>query len=922
MRDGRMFAAPSPKLQSEKLSHREAGASNQRSETGAFGVGSFPVSKNGNPDSIASTLRGLHSSELSRRMLQLQLQFGNRFVQRVAERAFPVPKPSEVEVSRLEESPIEENAEQSSEKSEEPRPTQATPELVRNALSSSVGERLPDSLQADLSRKFDHDLSQVTLHRDGEAARAVRSLGANAFARGRKIFLRDGAPATNSSDGQALLVHELAHVVQQTRGAAAPVFRPMDSEEYADRASRGHIQGNTTLDAGPPAPISIAADNGVSYEDDDAKVSVLSTEGEAADRSIDYKQEADAQRAATGVTDMATGKLDEKALAIENAVKAKEKSKPKLKKNAPKPASAALNSSPDLRNASAAEIQDQSRALAKAQMLSPDKNEQELLGRELENTQQAAETRAAADAAEQKAKASSLKQGIAQIRGQTKALEEGVVSSNELRNSTSSIVTGPTHLYGGSWNQMEPADFADTNILLTQATEALNEGNFAYAEVLLEEGGEQYSDLNKQFSGYQEGIQRGGERVIRGLEATKVVGQASAMVADIIAPELQLGRWYNTAQNVAEIASKGAYGIHVDPMELVGAAVGTGAAIHGAMPGEGPQVGGAQGGGAQEPTTAAPVNEAAPSEAPGAPSGVGPTEAPSSPTVQSNSPGGVAPAVAANGGVSGAPPSSAATPALRGMDIKTLGTPTGDVGALSDAEIETFGDAIEGNARSSTFVEMPGQNPKTGAGLQNIIEEIKSGPNPRNPAIQPPPYAENGVAQPPKPYGISFNLNHYVGDVARPRIADGLDVPIEGAIGGEYGPDIYPDSVIPPNVATTAQHPPATSLTTAAGNPVINEGGVNELGTSNAEVRYHSEELAWTNPANPNSGGPTLGPRYPGQGPGVQINTPKDRFGWLGDRTIDVAGGEGRYLSPDGSWKTIGQMTQPEIAAAHWPVDR
>jgi hypothetical protein len=82
---------------------------------------------------------------------------------------------------------------------------------------------------------------------------------------------------------------------------------------------------------------------------------------------------------------------------------------------------------------------------------------------------------------------------------------------------------------------------------------------------------------------------------------------------------------------------------------------------------------------------------------------------------------------------------------------------------------------------------------------------------------------------------------------------------------------------------------------------VLNKGG-NPIGNANAEVRYHS-----TNP------------RFPENGPTVQVNTPTDRFGWAGDRRgVAVEGNEGRYLLPDGTWS---EMTDAaERALAHWPT--
>lgn len=187
-------------------------------------------------------------------------------------------------------------------------------------------------------------------------------------------------------------------------------------------------------------------------------------------------------------------------------------------------------------------------------------------------------------------------------------------------------------------------------------------------------------------------------------------------------------------------------------------------------------------------------------------------------------------------------------------------------------DIDAFIENIESAARSETFFELPGQNPKTGGGFQGNVS--KQNPNPNQ---------------------IAYSENHYFTDVGDVKIAEGADVPI----GGERAPGA---SVIPENVGQVAQPVPQTTLTDAGGQPVINQGG-QPAGAQNVEVRYHS-----TNPA------------HPAQGPTVQVNTPQDRFGWLGDKSIDVAGQQGHYLLPDGTWKPISAMTPAERAAAHWPT--
>ncbi len=125
-----------------------------------------------------------------------------------------------------------------------------------------------------------------------------------------------------------------------------------------------------------------------------------------------------------------------------------------------------------------------------------------------------------------------FKQRISNARSNIKALEHAVAESNELRESTSSWVTGPVHAYGGSWEQIEIRDFQKTNILLTSAQKALADGNFSGAEEFLRLSDGEFSLLNDRFAKYGEGIQKGGERVVSGLKVVKV---ASAATVGIVA---------------------------------------------------------------------------------------------------------------------------------------------------------------------------------------------------------------------------------------------------------------------------------------------------------------------------------------------------------------------------------------------------
>ena len=71
--------------------------------------------------------------------------------------------------------------------------------------------------------RFEGDLGplgDVTVHTDDKADALNRSVSARAFATGTDVYFAKGEYNPGSADGDRLIAHELAHVVQQ-RGAAS-----------------------------------------------------------------------------------------------------------------------------------------------------------------------------------------------------------------------------------------------------------------------------------------------------------------------------------------------------------------------------------------------------------------------------------------------------------------------------------------------------------------------------------------------------------------------------------------------------------------------------------------------------------------------------------------------------------------------------
>jgi hypothetical protein len=81
-----------------------------------------------------------------------------------------------------------------------------------------------------LESQTGHDLSQVRVHADKQAAISARALDARAYTVGSHIVFGEGEYAPKTTEGQRLLAHETAHVLHQTEaGVARSVISPPDT---------------------------------------------------------------------------------------------------------------------------------------------------------------------------------------------------------------------------------------------------------------------------------------------------------------------------------------------------------------------------------------------------------------------------------------------------------------------------------------------------------------------------------------------------------------------------------------------------------------------------------------------------------------------------------------------------------------------
>lgn len=119
------------------------------------------------------------------------------------------------------------------------------PQRIKARLGS--GRSLDSEVQSRMGAAFQQDFSQVHLHTDDRAAKLSDSLKARAFTIGQDIAFGAGEYQPGTPIGDALIAHELAHVVQQGGAKATPETVQKNSgeqqalEEEADRSAIGVV---------------------------------------------------------------------------------------------------------------------------------------------------------------------------------------------------------------------------------------------------------------------------------------------------------------------------------------------------------------------------------------------------------------------------------------------------------------------------------------------------------------------------------------------------------------------------------------------------------------------------------------------------------------------------------------------------------
>ncbi len=156
-------------------------------------------------------------------------------------------------------------------------------ELAAGARPSAeqMGHRvdLPEAVREKMEASFGADFSNVKLYE----SQTVADAGAEAMTQGQNVAFAPGRLDLTSTAGQALLGHELSHVVSQARGESAGrgFLNDPHMEAQADRQGMLAAQGGSAYE-GPVTPIGASSAAPVSGPMQAKKPDTVNAEKEAA----------------------------------------------------------------------------------------------------------------------------------------------------------------------------------------------------------------------------------------------------------------------------------------------------------------------------------------------------------------------------------------------------------------------------------------------------------------------------------------------------------------------------------------------------------------------------------------------------------------------------------------------------------------
>jgi len=111
------------------------------------------------------------------------------------------------------------------------------PLIISNALNNGSGQSLDAVIRADMESRFGYDFGDVRVHKNSIAAESAQALNARAYTVKNDIVFGSGEYAPTTEDGQWLLAHELAHVVQQQVAGSGRALGLNQSSDLFERSA-------------------------------------------------------------------------------------------------------------------------------------------------------------------------------------------------------------------------------------------------------------------------------------------------------------------------------------------------------------------------------------------------------------------------------------------------------------------------------------------------------------------------------------------------------------------------------------------------------------------------------------------------------------------------------------------------------------
>ncbi|SEE85141.1 protein of unknown function [Rhizobiales bacterium GAS191] len=132
------------------------------------------------------------------------------------------------------------------------------PGIVEVTLSGP-SQQLDPAVRAEMESQFGRDFGEVRIHVGGDAATSASAVNAKAYAVGQHVVFGTGNYAPGTMAGRELLAHELAHVVQQSRGGAAPSpASESNLEAGAQQAAAAATRGGSPVEVGGASGVGLA----------------------------------------------------------------------------------------------------------------------------------------------------------------------------------------------------------------------------------------------------------------------------------------------------------------------------------------------------------------------------------------------------------------------------------------------------------------------------------------------------------------------------------------------------------------------------------------------------------------------------------------------------------------------------------------